>query len=217
MDLTYIARGADGKQYGPASLDQLNTWIEQGRLQAQQAVKRSDMGHWAAAAEFAELQPAFGIVSDADSPGAALASEKVANPQDPATVRRMKSGASWFYWIAGLSLINSIAALSGRGWRFIVGLGITQNIDEFANRITSGGKIIAFALDLLVAGVFVLCGLFAHKAQTWAFLAGMALFALDGVIFLLAKDWLGVGFHLLLMYWLFGGFAACRTLDAKKS
>ena len=45
---------------------------------------------------------------------------------------QMQSGARWFYWIAGLSLINSIAAVSGSNWSFLAGLGITQLISGFA-------------------------------------------------------------------------------------
>ena len=42
---------------------------------------------------------------------------------------KFKSGASWFFWIAGLSIINSIILLAGGQWNFIVGLGVTQIID----------------------------------------------------------------------------------------
>jgi uncharacterized membrane protein YvbJ len=38
--------------------------------------------------------------------------------------RQMKSGAAWFFWIAGLSLINSIIIHSG--WSFIIGLGLLK-------------------------------------------------------------------------------------------
>ena len=133
-----------------------------------------------------------------------------------ASTGQLKSGASWFYWIAGLSLINSISAFSGSTWRFIIGLGITQIIDVFGTRLETGGKLVSLALDLCVAGLFILFGVFAHKAHTWAFLVGMVLFALDGLIFLLAQDWLGVGFHALVLYWLFRGFSAARQLSAAR-
>ena len=29
---------------------------------------------------------------------------------------RFKSGANWFYWVAALSLINSVSILSGSDW-----------------------------------------------------------------------------------------------------
>jgi hypothetical protein len=51
---------------------------------------------------------------------------------------------------------------------------------------------------------------------TEAVMVGMVLFALDGLIFLLAQDWLGVGFHALVLWWLFRGFGACRQLNASR-
>jgi hypothetical protein len=210
-----MVRGADGDQYGPATLDQLSTWIREGRLQAQAGVKRSDMEHWATARDFSELQPAFAGTSSppaAVSTSAGMAAQAPAAQTGPATVAQLRSGASWFYWIAGLSLINAIAAFSGSSWRFIIGLGVTQIFDALGVHIGGSGKVVALALDLLAAGMFVLFGIFANKGQAWAFIVGMVLFALDGLIFLLGPDWLGVAFHVLVLYWLFRGFSASRNL-----
>ena len=69
---------------------------------------------------------------------------------------QLRSGVSWFYWIAGLSLINSILSVSGQSWRFIFGLGVTQLLDAFAEGFAGGGKIVGLIFDLVVAGVFVL-------------------------------------------------------------
>ncbi|HWI58159.1 MAG TPA: DUF4339 domain-containing protein, partial [Bacillota bacterium] len=108
MELTYMVRGADGKEYGPVTLEQLNKWIQEGRLPAQQEVRRSDMEYWAMAGDFLELQPVFGSLNSpaAGSGTAAAGSATAAAQADPATAAQLKSGASWFYWIAGLSIIN---------------------------------------------------------------------------------------------------------------
>ncbi|MBI4332353.1 MAG: hypothetical protein HY673_13855 [Chloroflexi bacterium] len=42
---------------------------------------------------------------------------------------RFKGGASWFYWIAGLSMLNTLFVIIGAGWTFFIGLGITQVVD----------------------------------------------------------------------------------------
>jgi len=216
MELTYMVRGADGKQYGPATLEQMGGWIKEGRLAAQAEVKRSDIEYWAAASDYQELQPMFGGVAPTAAAATAAVPTAAGKSAPLASTAQLKSGASWFYWIAGLSLINSISAFSGSTWRFIIGLGITQIIDVFGTRLETGGKLVSLALDLCVAGLFILFGVFAHKAHTWAFLVGMVLFALDGLIFLLAQDWLGVGFHALVLYWLFRGFRAARQLSAAR-
>jgi len=218
MDLLYMVRGADGKEYGPVSLEQLSGWIRESRLRPEQEVKRSDMQHWAAANAFEELGPMFSAPVTAPGGGPPPIGTSPAagapRPQTAASIAQMKSGASWFYWVAALSLINSIVAFTGKSFRFIVGLGITQFIDGFAGELGGGGKGVALVLDLLAAGVLVLFGIFSNKGHSWAFIVGMVLLALDGVILLLAQDWLGVGFHAFVVFCLFRGLMACRELKA---
>ena len=208
--LTYTVRGSDGKEYGPVPFEQVSAWTRDGRVQAHSEMRRSDMDYWARAGDFTELKDIFPDAETAAAP--AYRSTANATARDPAAAARLKSGASWFYWIAGLSLINSIAALAGQGWRFFFGLGITQLFDVIANEFGSSGKMIALLLELAVAGTFVLFGVFANQRHLWAFIVGMVLFALDGVLFVIARDWVGVGFHAFALYCLFRGVQACRQL-----
>ncbi|MGI8656220.1 MAG: hypothetical protein ACR2LC_13505 [Pyrinomonadaceae bacterium] len=46
--------------------------------------------------------------------------------------RQALSGANWFFWIAALSMINSVVLLMNGQWNFLAGLGITQLIDGIA-------------------------------------------------------------------------------------
>ena len=206
MDLTYKIIGADGKEYGPVALSELQKWVGEGRITGATQVSRSDQQGWSTAASFPELG-----VRDSTGPAPVAA----ARASDPALEKQLKGGGSWFYWIAGLSLVNSVLALSGSGTRFILGLGITQLFDELAQGMGSGaGLAVAVVLDLLAAAVFVFFGVFANKRHTWSFIVGMALYALDGLIYLIAQDWLGVGFHAFALFCLFRGFKACRALNA---
>jgi hypothetical protein len=43
---------------------------------------------------------------------------------------RVVNGAKWFYWIAGLSLVNSLVVVFGGNFHFVLGLGITSVVDE---------------------------------------------------------------------------------------
>ncbi len=211
MELTYMVRGADGKEYGPVTLEQLSDWIREGRLATHQELKRSDMHHWSAASAFSELQPVFSSLAGPVRPppiGAAV------TPLHAGAALQLKSGASWFYWIAGLSLVNSIMSLTGSGFGFALGLGVTRIVDGFAAGLESGGKGVALVLDLMAGGLFIFFGIFASKAHTWAFVVGMALFALDGLIVLLAQAWLSVALHALALFFIFRGFLACRQLRA---
>lgn len=134
---------------------------------------------------------------------------------------KMNSGANWFFWIAGMSLVNSLVAAFDGQWSFIIGLGITQVFDGFGHAIGEGSgapglaKTIAFCLDVAVAFVFVMFGLFARKRATWAFIVGMVIYAADGLIFLLVGDLLSIGFHILALYFIFSGFSALRALNSR--
>lgn len=131
--------------------------------------------------------------------------------------KQLQSGADWFFWIAGLSLINSIILFTGSEWGFIVGLGITRIIDSIglviAEEAGVAGKIIAFVFDIIAAGVFVLFGVFARKRYKWAFVVGMVLYALDGLIFLLVGDFLSIAFHVFALFCIYGGFKAIKKLS----
>jgi len=208
MDLTYKIIGADTHEYGPVSLLELKKWVSEGRITGATQVSRSDQEGWSTAGSFPEL----GV---RDSTGPALTATSSA--ADPLSERQLKNGGSWFYWIAGLSLINSAVALSGsqRGFTLIVGLEFTQIIDEIAHEIGSGaGFAVAIGLDLLVAGMFIFFGIFANKRRAWSFIAGMAFYALDGLIYLIDLKFLAVGFHAFVLWCIFRGFKACQQLNA---
>jgi hypothetical protein len=131
--------------------------------------------------------------------------------------QRANSGSRWFYWIAALSVLTSAIAFSGTDWRFLVSLGLTQVVDGIAKGMSgqfgNSIKIIALMFDLLATGLFVFLGFMAGKKQLWAFITGLALFVLDGLIFLIAGDIFGLIFHAYVIYSIYGGLSACRRLN----
>lgn len=156
--------------------------------------------------------------------------QPLSTPPDPQQVnwmmknadlqRRLKAGASNFYWIAGLSVINTLLYIFGGGITFVVGLGITQIVDGFAYGMAQAApsyaivfKGIGFIISLVISGVFVLFGVFAAKAKKWSFITGMVLYSLDAVIMLIFKDFLGFGFHLFFLWLLFGGLRALNQIE----
>src|SRR4051812_32914697 len=95
MELTYMVRGADGKEYGPVSFEQFTSWINEGRVTAQQEVKRSDMHDWATASAFQEFQSLFAPAAAMPAPIATAASARpgaAAARVSPAVPAQMKSG-----------------------------------------------------------------------------------------------------------------------------
>jgi hypothetical protein len=132
--------------------------------------------------------------------------------------QRCKSGARWFFWIAGLTVVTSLFTLSGGGYAFFLSLGATQFIDGVAkglsNEFGEGVRVAGLVLDIVIAGIFALLGWFAYKRQLWAFLVGMAVFAVDALILLVAQVWISFLFHALVTYWIFRGYQAGRALAA---
>jgi hypothetical protein len=134
--------------------------------------------------------------------------------------RRMKSGASNFYWIAGLSVVNSLMTLFGSGFYFVIGLGITLLIDNLVFGISGelGGSPLVLGLGFLFSlvfdAIFAIFGYFASKGQRWAFVVGMVLYALDGLLMLAFKDWIGFAFHLFFLLGVWNGLQALRKLNA---
>lgn len=133
--------------------------------------------------------------------------------QDKATLEsRAKSGASWFYWIAALSLVNSAITLFGSTWGFIAGLGVTQAVDGVVGAADPGARWMAFAVNLVLAGACAGMGVLANR-NSKAYLTGMILYGADSLLFLLVQDWLGLGFHGLVLFFMLSGFQARRELD----
>jgi hypothetical protein len=125
---------------------------------------------------------------------------------------RYKSGANWFYWIAGLTLVTSIISFSGGDWRFLISLGTTQVIDALSAELGESAKMVAMVLDVILAGVFVVFGVLAGKKLLWAYILGMVVFVLDGLVSLVVQDWIGVIAHVVVLVFMVPGFLAGRKL-----
>lgn len=154
----------------------------------------------------------------------AILNQRVAKAEEKIKAENMLKGkASNFFWIAGLSIVNSLVSLLGGGITFVIGLAITQIVDGVsqlvAEELTGNAatllRIAAFVVNLLIAGMFALFGYFASKQKKWAFLVGMILYLADGVLSLIFEDWLGFGFHIFLLIGLFAGYRALLKTSAQ--
>lgn len=134
---------------------------------------------------------------------------------------RIKGGVGWFFWIAGLSIINSIIYMMGSTTTFIIGLAVTQIIDRLAIGIgnevpemATAMRIICIVLDVIIAGVFVACGIFGIKRIRWVVIVGLVLYSLDALIFLAFGGWLPFLFHLFALWGLWRGMMAIKEIKA---
>jgi hypothetical protein len=153
------------------------------------------------------------------TPAFAQSSERVAHINERMAVSKMvaatraRAGAKWFYWIAGLSMVNSVVAFTGGNLHFVVGLGITAFVDGLAKRVGSAGAELDLMINGFMAGVLIVFGSFAIKMQRWAFVLGMTLYALDGVMLLRLRDYLAVGFHAFALYAIYSGYRAAKLVQ----
>jgi len=138
---------------------------------------------------------------------------------DPEWTARVKRGANWFYWIAGLSVVNSLAFIGGAQLHFLGGLGLTELADAvIAASINEGAptaiKAVSIIFDLVAVTGFALAGYYANKFVRTAFLIGIIIYGLDTLIVLALGAYFMAAFHAFALYSLINGYIACRQMKA---
>lgn len=128
----------------------------------------------------------------------------------------VRRSAAWFYWVAGLSVVNMIMMATGSNYSMVLGSGLTQLSQSMAQSFWAEGDtppaMALYALTLLFPLVFVFFGWKAGKLVVWPFIVGMVLYALDSLVFVLASDWVGIGFHVFVLFMLYRGLSNLRLL-----
>ncbi len=136
--------------------------------------------------------------------------------QMAAALARIKPSASWFDWIAILSVVNGAIALGNGNWNFLLGLGVTTVLNAYA-RAGQISPTLSLAVTVVVAAFFWLMGRFAKSGQKWALILGMALYALDGILIVPYELWLMIAFHVYALIMLARAFGAISALEAVKA
>src|ERR1700759_2220456 len=114
MDITYTMIGTDGLQYGPVQLAQIKTWIAERRITADTKILRSDTNSWLNAYQYQELGLAPAPVPIAGSP-IRPSIQPQGKTVDGFLLRRVRSTANWFFFIAGFSIVNTILMNTHQG------------------------------------------------------------------------------------------------------
>ncbi len=149
----------------------------------------------------------MGDSTDAQAPKAVAPSPSQAGPVSPI----VQSAARWFWWIAGLSVVNIALFQSGSDTNFVVGLGITAISDV----VFASNKAIGFVIDAPAVGFFVWMGAQGSRGKLWAFYVGLAVYALDALIYVSFKDWMPVAFHALAVFFIMKGVMVLRQAPPK--
>lgn len=148
-------------------------------------------------------------VPDASAARAAARAEK--------NRKAIECGVNWFYWIGGLSLINSALLLFKINVVFFVGLGVTLIFEGLGfmgrEKVPDAAVIVrgsVVTIDLAVAALFFYFGHLARRGRDWAFVVGMVLYAADSLLVMMLQNWIGLGFHALALAGISSGYAALR-------
>ena len=116
-------------------------------------------------------------------------------------------------------MVNTVIYLFGFTLTFVIGLGATQIVDGImsglATNLEQGGivvRLIGLVIDFFIAGIFVLFGILGRKRFRWSIIFGMVLYAIDGVILVLFKDFFGAAFHAWALFGIWGGLKSINEL-----
>jgi hypothetical protein len=207
METTYTIRAHDGQNYGPYSLANIQSWIAEGRIGHDTPMTRSDLTEWFPAGSFTELnfassqQPATTPAPPIQAPAPVVTSSRPQGSLDDSALAAVKPGASWFYWIAGITAINAGSWLFDGDFRLALSFRIADEV-AFA---PSSTKAVGIAAYLLAIGLAVFCGRYASKGAVWAFAIGGVAYLGDAVLCLTLNSWIGAALHGWALFSIFGG------------
>ncbi len=126
---------------------------------------------------------------------------------------KIKKAANWFYWIAALSIINSILNFdtpSNIGFRG--GLGVCLLVDAAIMDIYGSYNYYATIINVIISLVIAFIGYQARKANKTAFIIGLNFYALDAILFFYFNLWMSFAFHILFLYLIYKGIPAINEL-----
>jgi hypothetical protein len=133
------------------------------------------------------------------------------------------SGTSWLYWVAALSLINSILVQANVDWSFALGTTVSLYVDAIAMNIKQGGQagntpaLIAVAVNAVLAAIVAGAGWIASQGNRIVIGLAMLIYLLDGALLLtlpMAFIILPLVFHALVLWNLWRAFQAAGELAA---
>lgn len=109
-------------------------------------------------------------------------------PTNGTVLKKVKNGAVWPYWIAGISAINDLLIHIRAPIHLAFGLSLTDFIyGLFLGLSARGGAafiVIGGILDFGVLAAFAALGYFALRRQVWAFIAAIAVLSFDALLVL---------------------------------
>jgi hypothetical protein len=164
---TYRIVGADQKEYGPVSEEQLRQWIIEGRANAQTVV-RADEGPWKPLGTYPEFAAALGIAPATDSSGIPPLS---APPPVPPLPRMTSTGpvqtnpmaiAGLICSILGLFCCGPIFSTLGLIFSVMAIYQINQNPSRFGGKQVAIAGVVLGVIGYAIFAVLIMTGIYRH-------------------------------------------------------
>ena len=119
-------------------------------------------------------------------------------------------GANWFFWLAILSVINTLIVYRYQTPNTPIALAITQWLDGTSSGLNPTMSTRSMLINLLIAGLLAGFGVLARRGSDLAFVVGIFLYVIDAMLAIGLRDVFGFGVHLLGLFFLFKGLLASR-------
>ena len=133
--------------------------------------------------------------------GASSSQTETPEPQKRAALEQnARNGANYFFWIAFFAVFNKVMDLLSSTRRFVFGLGAPLFIERV---LPEGNPAFMWGIIVILAGVFVVIGVFARRGNLLVYVLGILLYLGDMLLSIRAGDavmrWCMCGLVLLVM------------------
>jgi hypothetical protein len=117
---------------------------------------------------------------------------------------QVREAAHWFFWVVAVTTMDSLFVIFGSQIHRFTDLGVVALLDSFA-----GVRPIAHVMANGWLGTLLLfLGFSALEGKRTAFSIGLALYACDLALLVVAHDFFSIPFHVFVLYQLYRGLAA---------
>lgn len=131
---------------------------------------------------------------------------------DPRLEAAFRSSASWFFWMAGCTVVNLFMVFTKSNFGLALGMSdslMMAVVNLLRPPAGDAGALIAFggviASNVLYIALMAVFGIFAGKGKVWAFALGISLALIDGIYCLSGGEYIGTLVHGMAVWFIFSG------------